>query len=75
MAIQRIVDTVVHDDDAEEQIIEVTLRPQRFDDYVGQERLKRNLKLAIEAAKNAKSQSIMSCFMALPDWARLLWPA
>lgn len=51
MAIQRIVDTVVHDDDADEQIIEVTLRPQRFDDYVGQERLKRNLKLAIEAAK------------------------
>ena len=54
MAIQRIVDTVVHDDDADEQIIEVTLRPQRFDDYVGQERLKRNLKLAIEAAKKRK---------------------
>lgn len=51
MAIQRVVDTVVHDDSAEEQAIEVTLRPQRFDEYVGQERLKRNLKLAIEAAK------------------------
>ena len=51
MAIQRIIDTGIHDDDADEQIIEVTLRPQQFDDYIGQERLKRNLHLAIEAAK------------------------
>lgn len=51
MAIERIVDTSVHDEDVEEQQIEVTLRPQRFDDYIGQERLKKNLKLAIEAAK------------------------
>lgn len=51
MAIERIVDTSVHDEDIAEQQIEVTLRPQRFDDYIGQERLKKNLKLAIEAAK------------------------
>ena len=51
MAIERIVDTGIKDDDAEEKIIEVTLRPQRFDEYVGQERLKKNLKLAIDAAK------------------------
>ena len=51
MAIQRIIDTGIHDDDADEQIIEVTLRPQQFDDYIGQKRLKRNLRLAIEAAK------------------------
>lgn len=51
MAIERIVDTSDHEDDADEQIIEVTLRPRSFDDYVGQERLKKNLKLAIEAAK------------------------
>lgn len=51
MAIERIVDTLINDDDQDEQQIEVTLRPQRFDDYVGQERLKRNLKLAIDAAK------------------------
>ena len=50
MAIQRIVDTSPHDD-AEEQRIEVSLRPQNFNEYVGQERLKRNLRLAIEAAK------------------------
>ena len=51
MAIERIVDTSSHSDDAEEQRIEVSLRPQSFSEYVGQERLKRNLRLAIEAAK------------------------
>lgn len=51
MAIERIIDTSVHDDDSDEQIIEVTLRPQNFGEYIGQERLKKNLKLAIEAAK------------------------
>ncbi len=51
MAIQRIVDTTNKDDDADEQIIEVTLRPRTFIDYVGQERLKVNLQLAIDAAK------------------------
>ena len=51
MAIERIIDTVINDEDADEHIIEVTLRPQSFDDYIGQERLKKNLKLAISAAK------------------------
>ncbi|MCD8561570.1 Holliday junction branch migration DNA helicase RuvB [Candidatus Saccharibacteria bacterium] len=51
MAIERIVDTSGHQDDADEQVVEVTLRPKSFSDYVGQERLKTNLKLAIEAAK------------------------
>lgn len=51
MAIERIVDTSVDDDGSEEQIIEITLRPQSFEEYVGQERLKKNLKLSIDAAK------------------------
>ena len=51
MAIERIVDTSTHDEDSDEQIIEITLRPQNFDDYIGQERLKKNLRLAIDAAK------------------------
>lgn len=52
MAVERIVDTSVHDEGGvEEQQIEITLRPQSFADYVGQDRLKRNLKLAIDAAK------------------------
>ena len=51
MAVERIVDTSTHDDDSDEQIIEITLRPQNFSEYIGQERLKKNLRLAIEAAK------------------------
>lgn len=51
MAIERIVDTVLHEEIPEEHQIEVSLRPQKFDDYIGQEKLKTNLKLAIEAAK------------------------
>jgi Holliday junction DNA helicase RuvB len=50
MAIERITDTSVQDDPAEEQL-EQTLRPRDFKSYVGQERLKKNLRLAIEAAK------------------------
>lgn len=51
MVVQRIVDTSTHEEDTEELQIEVNLRPQLFDEYVGQERLKKNLRLAIDAAK------------------------
>jgi len=51
MAIERLVDGGSHEEDRDEHIIEVTLRPQTFADYVGQERLKTNLQLAIDAAK------------------------
>lgn len=52
MAIERIVDAeqTTEDDNLEHQI-EVTLRPQLFSEYIGQGRLKKNLKLAIDAAK------------------------
>ncbi|MCL2445135.1 Holliday junction branch migration DNA helicase RuvB [Candidatus Saccharibacteria bacterium] len=51
MPIERITDTTLNESDPEEQKIEVTLRPQSFDEYIGQDRLKNNLKLAISAAK------------------------
>lgn len=38
------------DDDPKEQEVEVTLRPKDFENYIGQNRLKQNLKLAIMAA-------------------------
>ena len=47
----RVIDNTVHEDDSEEQIIEQSLRPKNFSEYIGQERLKRNLKLAIDAVK------------------------
>lgn len=51
MAIERIVNTTQDDTDQVEEILENTLRPKDFANYVGQERLKKNLKLAIDAAK------------------------
>ena len=51
MAIERLTDSVIHENDSEEQKIENTLRPKTFEEYIGQERLKNNLKLAIDAAK------------------------
>lgn len=50
MAIERIVNNSGQDDPVEQQL-EQTLRPRDFKSYVGQERLKKNLKLAISAAK------------------------
>ena len=51
MGIERIVDTTSHEDNAEERIVEQSLRPTTFDEYIGQEHLKSNLKLAIQAVK------------------------
>jgi Holliday junction DNA helicase RuvB len=49
--IDRIVDVATPPEDAVEQELEITLRPHDFSSYIGQERLKQNLKLAIAAAK------------------------
>ena len=50
MAIERIVNTSGQDDPVDQEF-EQTLRPRDFKNYVGQERLKKNLQLAIAAAK------------------------
>lgn len=49
--IDRIVNTSVDEDDQQEQELENSLRPRDFVNYIGQERLKKNLQLAIDAAK------------------------
>lgn len=50
MAIERIT-TPDNADDPVEVELEITLRPKDFKNYIGQERLKKNLQLAISAAK------------------------
>ena len=50
MAIERIADASAKDDPVDDKF-EETLRPHDFVNYVGQERIKKNLKLAIAAAK------------------------
>jgi len=49
MAIERIASKQPNDPDEIE--LEVTLRPKDFTNYIGQERIKKNLQLAITAAK------------------------
>ncbi len=49
--IDRIVNAGVEAEEPQEVELEITLRPRDFANYIGQERLKQNLKLAIKAAQ------------------------
>lgn len=49
--IDRIVNTGADADDQQEQELENSLRPRDFANYIGQERLKKHLQVAIAAAK------------------------
>ena len=49
MAIERLVEPTNFSDDKKEEKIEISLRPSSFSEYIGQEHLKKNLKLAIDA--------------------------
>lgn len=51
MAVERIVNAAAKDEGNNEEELEQTLRPRDFANYIGQERLKQNVKLAIDATK------------------------
>jgi Holliday junction DNA helicase RuvB len=51
MAVERIVTATTSDEDPKEEVFEQTLRPKTFTEYIGQERIIKNLQLAIDAAK------------------------
>ncbi|MDO4759800.1 MAG: Holliday junction branch migration DNA helicase RuvB [Candidatus Saccharibacteria bacterium] len=59
MAIERIVEPTAAEDDKEEAKIEISLRPTNFKEYIGQDRLKNNLKLAIDAVKKRDDGSTL----------------
>lgn len=48
---KRVISTQVQDEDL---VVEKSLRPQTLDEYIGQEKAKKNLKVYIEAAKQRK---------------------
>jgi holliday junction DNA helicase RuvB len=50
---------------------EVSLRPSKWDDYIGQDKIKRNLKVFIDASKKEQKHLIISCFLDLLDLVRL----
>lgn len=59
MVIERLVEPTAARDDPEEEKIEISLRPVTFDEYIGQEHLKNNLKLAISAVKKRADGSTL----------------
>ena len=58
MAIERLVEPTMSGD-IEEERIEISLRPTSFSEYIGQEHLKNNLKLAIDAVKKRNDGSAL----------------
>jgi Holliday junction resolvasome RuvABC ATP-dependent DNA helicase subunit len=43
MAIERIVNTQENEDEQIDELLELSLRPKTFAEYIGQERIKTNL--------------------------------
>ncbi len=48
---EKIVNPQLQDDDGQEEILEKSLRPHRLSEYIGQDKVKENMKIYIEAAK------------------------
>ena len=62
----RLVTSGPSDEDAQ---YEAGLRPRSLAEYIGQDRLRDNLHVAIAAARRAKrTHSIMCCYTARQDW-------
>ena len=53
------------DDNGEEEIIEKTLRPQHLDEYIGQDKIKENMKIYIESAKK-RGEPLDHCLLYGP---------
>jgi holliday junction DNA helicase RuvB len=58
--------TLAADATGEEALVEQSLRPQTLDEFVGQERLKKNLRVFVEAARNRKEPLDHSLFYSPP---------
>ena len=48
---EKIVNPQLQDDDGQEEILEKSLRPRKLSEYIGQDKVKENMKIYIEAAK------------------------
>lgn len=68
MPSKRMIETNITEEDVK---IEGSLRPQRLDDYIGQSKVKENLKIYIEAAKQRGDALDHVLFTARRDWEKL----
>ena len=66
----RIVSTGLTETDRD---IENSLRPKTLEDYIGQDKVKENLAVYIEAART-RGEALCCCTVR-PDWARPPWRA
>ena len=51
---EKVERTIAPQEKDEEKIFDQTLRPKKLDEYIGQERVKQNLRIAMEAARRRK---------------------
>ncbi len=58
-------------EDVGEERLENTLRPQTLDEYIGQDKVKENMKVYIEAAKKEEKHWTMFYYMDLRDLEKL----
>ena len=56
---------------AEDTDVEFSLRPRKLNEYIGQEKVKENLQVYIQAAKRKETRALTTfCCTVLPDLAR-----
>ena len=58
---------------AHEEALERALRPKQLDEYVGQEKIRGQLEIFIEAAKRRKEPLDHVLLFGRPAWARPRW--
>ena len=68
---KRIIETGFTEEDVK---IEGSLRPKCLKDYIGQTKVKENLKVYIDAAKLRKDALDHVLFMAPQGWEKRPWP-
>ena len=68
---RRTITTEFTEEDAK---IEGSLRPQLLAEYIGQQKVKKNLKVYIEAAKKRGEALDHVLFLDRPDWGRRRLP-
>jgi len=66
---ERIVSGQAFDEDAR---IEVSVRPKRLDEYIGQKRVKENIQIAIDAARSRGEALDTFCYTDLRVWVKPL---
>ena len=57
----------------EEVVVDAALRPRTLAEMVGQDRLRENLEILIQARARAARRWITCCCMARPAWAKRPW--